>query len=88
MAYHKSAKKRIRQTKTRTEVRRQRVTRLRTNLKKIEEAISGGDAEEAKAALRAVEPELMRGAQKGIIHRNKATRSLSRLSARVKALGA
>jgi small subunit ribosomal protein S20 len=86
MAYHKSAKKRIRQTKFRTAVNRMRVTRLRTFLKKIDLAVASGDAGAAREAFKNAQPEIMRSAQKGIIHRNKAARSLSRLSARISAM--
>jgi small subunit ribosomal protein S20 len=86
MATHKSAIKRIRQTKRRTEVNRARLSRLRTFVRKIEEAIAKGKKDEAKAALRAAEPELMRGAARGLIHRNTVARKVSRLSARIKAM--
>jgi small subunit ribosomal protein S20 len=86
MATHKSAIKRIRQTKRRTEVNRARLSRLRTFVRKIEEAIAKGNKDEAKAALRAAEPELMRGAARGLIHRNTVARKVSRLSARIKAM--
>jgi len=86
MATHKSAMKRIRQTKRRTEVNRARLSRLRTFVRKVEEAIAKGNKDEAKAALRAAEPELMRGAARGLIHRNTVARKVSRLSARIKAM--
>jgi small subunit ribosomal protein S20 len=84
MAHHKSAKKRIRQTETRTEVNRARVSRIRTFVKKVELAISGGDASAAQAALKDAQPELMKGAQAGVLHKNTASRKVSRLVARVK----
>ena len=87
MAYHKSAKKRIRQIKFRTEVNRARLSRVRTFVKKVETAIASGDKEQAAAAFRDAEPELMRGASKGVVHRNTASRRLSRLSARINAMG-
>jgi len=88
MAHHKSAKKRIRQIKKRTEVNRARVSRIRTYLRKVEDAIASGDKEAAALAFRAAQPELMRGAQKGVLHRNMVARKLSRLSHRINGLGA
>ena len=87
MAHHKSAKKRIRQTETRTAVNRARTSRIRTFLKKVETAIASGDKTAAESALRLAQPELHRGVTRGIVHRNTAARTLSRLSARVKKLG-
>ncbi len=86
MAYHKSAKKRIRQTERRTAVNRARVSRVRTFVKKVELAITGGDKKAAQEALQTAQPELMRGVSKGVIHRNTASRKMSRLSARVNAM--
>lgn len=86
MAYHKSAKKRIRQTERRTAVNRARVSRVRTFVKKVELAIAGGDKKAAQEALKSAQPELMRGVSKGVIHRNTASRKMSRLSARVNAM--
>ena len=86
MANSPQAKKRIRQTARRTEVNRARRSRMRTFVRKVEEAIESGDAVAAKAALLEAEPQLMRSAQKGIIPSNMASRKVSRLSARVKAL--
>ena len=86
MAHHKSAQKRIRQTVGRTEVNRARVSRIRSFVKKVETAIESGDKVAASAALKAAEPELMRGAQAGVLHKNTASRKVSRLSARVAAL--
>lgn len=88
MANHAATKKSIRQIKRRNEVNGTRKSRMRTYLKKVEEAIKDGDKEKAAAAFRDVQPELMRGAQHGLIHRNTVARNLSRLSARIKALGA
>ena len=84
MAHHKSAKKRIRQTERRTEVNRARVSRIRTFVKKVELAISSGNSEAAQAALKDAQPELMKGAQAGVLHKNTASRKVSRLCARVK----
>lgn len=86
MAHHSSAKKRIRQTERRTEVNGARVGRIRTFIKKVEIAIAGGDKAVAAAALRVAEPELMRGAQVGVVHKNTAARKISRLAARIKSL--
>ncbi|WP_029009512.1 30S ribosomal protein S20 [Azospirillum halopraeferens] len=86
MANHKSAEKRIRQTARRTEVNRARVSRIRSFVKKVETAILTGDKGAAEAALKDAQPELMRGATKGVVHRNTVARKISRLSARIKAL--
>jgi small subunit ribosomal protein S20 len=88
MANTKSAKKMARKIVKRTEINRSRRSRMRTFLRKVEEAIAGGDAATALAALRAAEPEIMRAAQKGIVHKNMASRKVSRLATRVKALSA
>lgn len=86
MAHNQSAKKRIRQTKRRTQINRARVQRIRTFMRKVEKAIAGGDKTEARSAFEAAQPELMRGVNKGVVHRNTAARRLSRLSARIKSL--
>jgi len=86
MAHHKSAIKRIRQTKRRTEVNRARRSRVRNYVKKVELAIESGNAQAARDALKAAQPELDRGVTKGVMAKNTASRKLSRLSARVKAL--
>ncbi len=86
MATHKSAKKRIRQTARRTLVNRNRISRIRTFVKKIETAIESGDKEAAASALRVAQPEIHRGVNKGVLHRNTAARRLSRLSRRINAL--
>lgn len=88
MAQHASAKKRIRQTKRRTEVNRSRLTRVRTFVRKVEAAIAGGSKEEALAAFDQAQPELMRGVNKGVVHGNAASRKLSRLAQRIKAMPA
>ncbi|KPF84611.1 30S ribosomal protein S20 [alpha proteobacterium AAP38] len=87
MANHKSAEKRIRQTATRTEVNRARVSRIRTFLKKVETAIASGDKSVAAEAFKQAQPEMMRGVSKGVLHANTVSRKLSRLSGRIKALG-
>jgi small subunit ribosomal protein S20 len=86
MANTASARKRIRQTKRRTERNQARKSRMRTFIKKVEAAITGGDKQAAGEALRTAQPELQRAANKGVVHRNTAARKLSRLSARIKAL--
>ncbi len=88
MANSPQAKKRARQTERRTSVNKIRRTRIRTFLRNVEEAIAGGDKAAASAALKSAQPEIMRGVTKGIMHKNTASRKVSRLSARVKALGA
>ncbi|MGR3714510.1 MAG: 30S ribosomal protein S20 [Shimia sp.] len=86
MANTPQAKKRARQNERRLEVNKARRSRIRTHLRKVEEAIDSGDKEAATAALRAAQPELMRGVTKGVYHKNTASRKMSRLSARVKAI--
>ena len=81
-----SAKKRLRQTERRTKVNRARRSRMRGYVRNVEEAIAGGDKSVAEAALRVAEPELARGAQKGIVHRNTAQRKVSQLTRRVQAM--
>ena len=87
MANTPQAKKRARQNEKRYAVNRARRSRIRTYLRKVEEAIASGDQDAAKAALQAAQPELMRGVTKGVMHKNTASRKMSRLSSRVKALG-
>lgn len=88
MAQHKQAKKRIRQTERRTEVNRARRGRVRTFIKKVESAIEAGNGAEAQAALKTAESEMMRAAGKGVIKKPTASRKVSRLSQRIKALAA
>lgn len=88
MANTASARKRIRQIERRTERNTARRSRMRTAIKKVEVAISGGDKAAAADALRAAQPELQRAAGKGVTHRNTVARKLSRLSARIKAIAA
>ncbi len=87
MANSPQAKKRARQNERRFAINKARRSRIRTFLRKVEEAIASGDKAAAEAALRAAQPELMRGVTKGVLHKNTAARKMSRLSARVKALG-
>jgi small subunit ribosomal protein S20 len=86
MAQHKSAKKRIRQTERRTAVNRARVSRVRNFIKKLETAIASGDKTAAQAAFKEAQPEIQRGVRAGVLQRNTASRKLSRLNARIKAL--
>jgi small subunit ribosomal protein S20 len=88
MANTSSAKKMARKIEARTELNRARRSRVRTFLRKVEEAIASGDQGAAKAALAAAEPELMRAASKGVVHKNTASRKVSRLAARVKSIAA
>jgi small subunit ribosomal protein S20 len=83
MAHHSSAKKRIRQTLKRTEINRARTSRVRTFIKKVEQAVASGDAEAAQSALRRAEPEIRRGVNKGVLKLNTASRRISRLSKKV-----
>ena len=85
MANSPQAKKRARQIERRTAVNKARKSRIRTFLRAVEEAIASGDKAAATAALRAAQPELMRGVTKGIFHKNTASRKISRLASRVKA---
>jgi small subunit ribosomal protein S20 len=87
MAHHKSAKKRIRRNERRAEINRSRMSRIRTFVKKVELAIAGGDKTAAETAFREAQPEMHRGVSKGVLHRNTVGRKLSRLSARIKAIG-
>lgn len=86
MANHASAKKRIRTNTRRNEINTARTSRVRTFLKKVEAAITGGDHKVATEAFKAVQPELMRAVSKNIIEKNTASRKMSRLNARIKAL--
>ena len=87
MANSPQAKKRARQNARRLEVNKARRSRIRTLLRRVEEAIASGDKDAAVAALRQAQPELMRGVTKGVYHKNTASRKMSRLAARVKAIG-
>lgn len=87
MANTRQSKKRARQNVRRFAVNKARRSRIRTFLKKVEEAIASGDKDAAQTALRSAQPELMRGVSKGVFHKNTASRKMSRLAARVKAIG-
>lgn len=86
MANTKSAKKAVRKIETRTAVNKNRRSRMRTYVRRVEAAIEAGDKTAAQEALKAAQPEVMRSATKGLMHKNTASRKVSRLSARVKAL--
>ena len=88
MAVSLSAKKRIRQTKRRTEENIRRLNALRSSIRKVEAAITAGNKLAAEAALRVAEPQMMRGAGKGVVNRNTMSRKLSRLSRQIKRLAA
>jgi small subunit ribosomal protein S20 len=88
MANSPSSKKRARQADRRAQVNRTRRSRMRTFIRKVEEAIATGDAAAAAEALRQAQPEIMRSVSRGVVHRNTASRKISRLSGRVKALTA
>ena len=87
MANSTQAKKRARQNERRFDVNKARRSRIRTFLRKVEEAIASGDKDAAATALKQAQPELMRGVTKGVYHKNTASRKMSRLAARVKAIG-
>jgi len=87
MANTPQSKKRARQLLRRTAVNKARRSRIRTYLRRVEEAIASGDKDAAATALRQAQPELMRGVTKGVLHKNTAARKMSRLAARVKAIG-
>ncbi len=86
MANTSSAKKRVRRDARTTEVNRARRSRIRTHVKRVESAIESSDKEAAQAAFVAAEPEIMRGVTKGVLHRNTASRKVSRLATRIKSL--
>ncbi len=87
MANSPQSKKRARQADRRLDVNKARRSRIRTFLRKVEEAIASGDKSAAATALQSAQPELMRGVTKGVVHKNTASRKISRLTARVKAIG-
>ena len=88
MANTSSAKKAARQMTRRTEVNKARRTRVKSEVRAVEEAIAGGDRKMAEAALKAAEPIMVRTAQKGMMHKKTASRKVSRLTQRVKAMSA
>lgn len=86
MANTRSAKKMVRKIERRTEVNKARRSRVRTFIRKVEEAIASGDKSAAQEALKAAQPEIMRAANKGVMHKNTSSRKVSRLSHRVGAM--
>ena len=86
MANTPQSKKRARQADARQDVNKARRSRIRTFLRKVEEALASGNQDAAAAALRVAQPELARGVTKGVLHKNTVARKMSRLSSRVKAL--
>lgn len=86
MANTPQSKKRARQNERKLEVNKARRSRIRTFLKKVEEAITSGDKSAANTALKSAQPELMRGVTKGVYKKNTAARKMSRLSSRVRSL--
>ena len=88
MANTPQSEKRARQAQARFAVNKMRRSRIRTFLRKVEEAIASGDNVAAREALRLAQPELMRGVSKGVVKKNTASRKMSRLASRVKATGA
>ncbi len=86
MPSHASAEKRIRKTARRTAVNKNRKSQIRTAVRKVEEALAAGNQDAAAAALKAAEPQIMRGVSKGVIHKNAGSRKVSRLAARLKKL--
>ena len=87
MAHTVQAKKRIRQLLKHTDNNRMRMSRIRTYMRNVEQAIDSGDKPAAQEALKAFQPEIMRGVTKGVLHLNMAARRISRLNKRIKALG-
>lgn len=88
MANSPQAKKRARTAERRAVINKNRRTRIKTFIRRVEEAISGGDQKVAAEALKSAQPEIMRGVTKGIWHKSTASRKVSRLAARVKAMAA
>lgn len=88
MANTAQSKKRARQSDARQDINKARRSRIRTFLRKVEEALAAGNQENAAVALKNVQPELARGITKGVMHKNTVARKMSRLASRVKALGA
>lgn len=88
MANTTSAKKMVRKIEKRTVVNKSRKTRMRSFVRAAEEALKAGDRKKAEAALRAAEPQLMKAAQSGIMHKKTASRKISRLTKSLRKLGA
>ncbi len=88
MANTSSAKKAARKIDRRTAVNKNRRSRVRTYVRKVEEALAAGDKAAAEEAFKAAQPELMRAATRGVLHKNTASRKVSRLAQRLKTLSA
>ena len=86
MANTSSAKKRIRNTLRKTDINKSRRSRIKTFVRKVEDALESKDAKAAMESLKVAQPEIMRGVTKGIFHKNTASRKISRLSSRIKAI--
>lgn len=86
MANHASSRKRVRRNSARAVINTNRTSRIRTFIKKVEMALQDGNAKDAEVALQQAQPEILRGVSKGLFHKNTASRKISRLSARIKAL--
>jgi small subunit ribosomal protein S20 len=86
MANTPQSEKRIRRNGRRAEINKNRVSRIRTFVKKVEAALTSGQKAEAEAALIAAAPEMQRGVSKGVLHKNTVARKISRLTKRVRAL--
>ncbi len=88
MPVHKSAKKRVRRNARVAQQNKSRVSEIRTSIRKVEEAVASGNQAAAQEALKAAQPKIMRGATKGVLHEKTASRKVSRLAKRVKAIAA
>jgi small subunit ribosomal protein S20 len=88
MPSHRSAEKRVRNTAKRTAINKARRSQIRSAIRTVEEALAAGNRAAAAAALKAAEPQIMRGVSKGVIHKNTGRRKVSRLAGRLKALSA
>jgi small subunit ribosomal protein S20 len=86
MPTHRSAEKRVRSTAKRTAINKARRSQIRSAIRTVEEALAAGNEEAATAALKAAEPQIMRGVSKGVIHKNTGSRKVSRLASRLKAV--
>ncbi len=86
MPVHKSAKKRVRRNGRVAEQNKSRTSELRTYIRRVDEAIAAGDADAANVALKAAQPKIQRGANKGVMHEKTASRKISRLSKQIKTL--
>ncbi len=86
MANHKSSKKRILRNNKRNEINSNRISRIRTYIKKVETEISSENKDKANEAFKLAMPEIQRGVSKGLMHKNTASRKLSRLSSKIKSI--